>query len=192
MTTKRVAAGILAIVIIGAALASVAVMTAGTTHTSADGSYEVIGPSVYAAPHQNATNGQITLKVNSFNDASDPSIQDRWANLSEPARDAGVYFHALAPPSGAHYAIADISVTNVQQRSIGFTYEDLFIVSRDNHTYYANYAVCDAGCSASALKNRTLSAGFASDLYVLFSLPTTADPVKLVYASDPPLVMALV
>lgn len=54
-----------------------------------------------------------------------------------------------------------------------------------------NYAVCDTGCSASALKNRTLSAGFSRDLYVLFSLPTNADAVKLVYASDPPLVMAL-
>jgi hypothetical protein len=190
VTTKEVLAGIIAVVIIITTLAG-AVMIAGTTHTSADGSYDVTIPSVYAAPHENATNGQVALRVNGFDDASDPTIQDIWTNLSIQARNAGVYFHALAPPSGARYCVAHMSVTNVQHRSIGFTYEDMFVIARDNHTYYANYAVCDTGCSASALRSRTLSAGFSSDLYVLFSLPTNADPVKLVYTSDPPLVMAL-
>ena len=65
------------------------------------------------------------------------------------------------------------------------------MVGRDGSTYYANYAVCDSSCSAAALKNRTLTTPFASDLYVLFSVPVAAEAAELVYASSPPIVLAL-
>ena len=57
--------------------------------------------------------------------------------------------------------------------------------------YYANYAVCNKGCSAQALANGTLNETFTSDLYVLFSVPSATQPVTLVYTgANPPIVMS--
>lgn len=82
-------------------------------------------------------------------------------------------------------------MTNAQGARVPFTYTNFFLVGRNGNTYYANYAVCDSSCSAAALKNRTLTDNFTSNLYVLFSVPATAEATQLVYASSPPVVLAL-
>ena len=65
------------------------------------------------------------------------------------------------------------------------------LVARDGTAYYANYAVCNTGCSAQALKNRALNETFTSDLYVLFSVPTATQPIQIAYTgATPPIVMS--
>jgi hypothetical protein len=63
--------------------------------------------------------------------------------------------------------------------------------ARDGTAYYANYAGCSAGCSAQALKNSALNEIFTSDVYVLFSVPSAAQPMQIAYTgANPPFVMA--
>ena len=176
---------------------AIAVITAGigafvvTVNPSENPTYTQAASSVLAAPYTNATNGQVVLRVNNVSDASDPATAAVWANLSLQAYDEGVYYRALTPSPGEKNLVVNITVTNARSSAVPFTYTDFFIVGRDGSAYYANYAVCNGGCSAAALMNQTLPESFASDLYVLFSVPTTAQPVKLVYASSPPVVMDL-
>ncbi|MGD0170771.1 MAG: hypothetical protein ABSB81_01400 [Halobacteriota archaeon] len=160
-------------------------------HPSEDATYTEAASSVRAAPHTNATNGQVELRVNNVSDASDPATAAVWASLSPQARQAGVIYRALTPSPGEKNLVANITVTNVRPAAMPFTYTDFLIVGRDGSAYYANYALCNSSCSAAALRNQTLPESFTSDLFVLFSVPTTADAAKLVYASSPPIVMNL-
>ena len=163
-----------------------------TVHPSEDATYTEAASSVHAAPHTNATNGQVVLRVNNVSDASDPATAAVWASLSLQAGSMrACTYRALTPSPGEKNLVANITVTNARSAAVPFTYTDFFIVGRDGSAYYANYAVCNSSCSAAALKNRTLPESFASDLYVLFSVPATADAAKLVYASSPPIVMDL-
>jgi hypothetical protein len=82
-------------------------------------------------------------------------------------------------------------VTNARFAAVPFTYTDFLTEGCDGSAYYANYAICEHGCASDALKNRTLPESFASELYVLFSVPATADTAQLVYASSPPIVIDL-
>jgi hypothetical protein len=163
-----------------------------TVHPSEDATYAEAASSVRAAPHTNATNGQVVLRVNNVNDASDPATAAVWANLSVQAHfEVSMYYRALTPSPGEKNLVANITVTNARSAAVPFTYTDFVIVGRDGSAYYANYAVCNRSCSAAALRNLTLPESFASDLYVLFSVPATAHAAKLVYASSPPIVMDL-
>ena len=99
---------------------------------------------------------------------------------------------SLTPPPGERYLVANLTVTNVQPTDVHFSYMDFAVLTPNNTAYYANIAVCNESCSH-ALENRTLSAGFTSDLYVLFSVPEGADVDKVVYTtSNPPIVMSVV
>ncbi len=191
MSRKRtIAAAVIvaiAIVIITAGIGAFIV----TVHPSEDAPYTETASSVRAAPYTTATNGQVVLRVNNVSDASDPATAGVWANLSLQAHHKGVYYRALTPSPGEKNLVANITVTNARSAAVPFTYTDFVIVGRDGSAYYANYAVCNSSCSAAALKNRTLPESFASDLYVLFSVPATTDAAKLVYASSPPIVMDL-
>jgi hypothetical protein len=162
-----------------------------TVHPSEDATYTEPASSVRAGPLANATNGQITLRVNNVTDASDPATAGVWANLSLQAYREGVWYRALTPSPGEKNLIANITVTNARSAAVPFTYTDFVIVGRDGSAYYANYAVCNSSCAAASLRNRTLPESFASDLYVLFSVPSTADAAQLVYASSPPIVIDL-
>jgi hypothetical protein len=65
------------------------------------------------------------------------------------------------------------------------------LIARDGTAYYANYAVCNKGCSAQALANSALNETFASDVYVLFSVPSATQPTQIAYTgANPPIVMA--
>jgi hypothetical protein len=162
-----------------------------TVRPNEDPTYTEAASSIPAAPYTNATNGQVVLQVNNVSDASDPATAALWANLSLQAYYEGMWYRALAPSPGEKNLVANITVTNAQSAAVPFTYTDFFIVGRDGSAYYANFAVCNRSCSAAALKDQTLPESFTSDLYVLFSVPATADAAKLVYASSPPIVIDL-
>jgi hypothetical protein len=185
---------ITAVVIVAIAIALIAAGVGAfvvTVHPSEDATYTEAASSVRAGPHTNATNGQVVLRVNNVSDASDPATAGVWVSLSQQAHNAGVDYRALTTSPGEKNLVANITVTNARSAVVPFTYTDFVIVGRDGSAYYANYAVCDHSCAAAALRNRTLPESFASDLYVLFSVPTTADAAKLVYASSPPIVLNL-
>jgi hypothetical protein len=186
-TITAVAIVAIAVALIAAGIGAFVV----TVHQSEDATYAEAASSVRAAPYTNATNGQVVLRVNNVSDASDPATAAVWANLSLQAHDAGVYYRALTHSPGDKSLVANITVTNARSAAVPFTYTDLAIVGRDSSAYHANYAVCNRSCSGAALINRTLPRSFASNLYVLFSVPATADATKLVYASSPPIVMDL-
>lgn len=162
-----------------------------TVHPSEDATYTEATSSVHGGLHTNVTNGQVVLRVNNVSDASDPATAAVWASLSPQAHNAGVDYRALTTSPGDKNLVANITLTNARSAAVPFTYTVFVIVGRDGSAYYANYAVCDQGCAAAALRNQTLPASFASDLYVLFSVPATADAAHLVYTSSPPIVIDL-
>jgi hypothetical protein len=102
-----------------------------------------------------------------------------------------VYRFSLTPPSGDAYLIANVTVTNVHHAEIPFDYGYFVLVAHDGTAYYASYAVCNSGCSAQALQNSTLNATFTSDVYVLFSVPSAAQPMQIAYTgASPPIEMS--
>jgi hypothetical protein len=180
------------IIAIAIALIAAGVGALVTVRPSEEATYTEAATSIRAGPHTNATNGQVVLRANNVVDASDTTTAAVWASLSLQTGHAGVYpYRPLTPSPGEKLLVANITVTNARSAAVPFTYTDLFIVGRDGSAYYANYAACNSNCSAAALKNRTLPESFATDLYVLFSVQATADAAKLVYASNPPIVIDL-
>ena len=98
---------------------------------------------------------------------------------------------SLTPPPGERYLIANVTVKNVKSTAVHFSDTAFVLLTANEAAYYANYAVCTLNCSR-ALENRTLNAGFASDLYVLFAVPAGTNAAKVVYTtSNPPIVMTL-
>ena len=192
MSRKRT---ITAVAIVAIAIALIAAGVGAfvvTVHPNEDATWTEPASPIRAAPHTNATNGQVVLQVNNVSEASDPATAAVWASLSlqEGNGQVGPY-HALTPSPGEKNLVANITVTNAQSAAVPFTYTDFVIVGRDGSAYYANYAVCSSSCFATALTNRTLPESFTNDLYVVFSVPTTADAAQLVYASSPPIVIDL-
>jgi hypothetical protein len=155
-----------------------------------DGSYTQVASSIRAPPFANASNGQITLKVNSVNDASNATTSDAWIRATN--EDGAQQLMSLAPPQGEKYLVVNITVANAQRTPVPFSDTRFFLVDTRGTTYYSNFAVCDRGCSAEVLHNRTLSDSYTTGIYVLFAVPTTAVASKLVYASDPQIVLALI
>jgi hypothetical protein len=182
-----------AFIVVLVALAALVSMEAlfANVRTAPDGTYSEIAGSIQGPAHANVTNGAITLRVNNLTDASNPAARDLWAKLNNDFNESHMYNHTLVPPAGEKYLIANVTVTNVAHRQQPFSIVDFFLVAKDGRTYYANYAVCSAYCSANVLQNRTLSDNYTSDLYLLFSMPATSEATKLVYASNPPIVMTL-
>jgi hypothetical protein len=89
------------------------------------------------------------------------------------------------------YLVANVTVANMNHTEIPFDYGDFVLIARDGTAYYANYAVCNAGCSAQALAGRALNETFSSDVYVLFSVPSATQPIQIAYTgANPPVVMS--
>ena len=136
-----------------------------------------------------ATSDTIALRLNSIKDASNPATRNAWVEFNN---ESITYRMSLTPPPGERYLIANVTVKNLKSTAVHFSDTAFAVLTANNTAYYSNYAVCNQNCSR-ALENRTLSAGFTSDLYVLFAVPagTTAD--KVVYTtSNPPIVMSAV
>jgi hypothetical protein len=147
---------------------------------------------VHTSLGETANDGTIALRLNSINDASDPATSSVWIELNNESNMAsGAFYFSLTPPPAKQYLVANVTVTNVHHTNIPFDYGDFVLIAHDGSAYYANYAVCNTGCSAQALKNHALNATFASDLYVLFSVPSTAQPIQIAYTgANPPIVMS--
>jgi hypothetical protein len=186
MNRKLVAAVtvILFVVIILAALTGTFLATA----PAKEATYKEPASAVRASLGKTATSDAISLRLNGIADGSDPATRDVWIKLN---LDSGLYNISLTPSPGDRYVVANVTVTNVQHTQVPFTYAAFVLLAPDNNAYYANYAVCSRSCSAQALQNQTLNAGFSNDLYVLFSVPGGTHVQKVVYtASNPPIVMS--
>jgi len=137
---------------------------------------------------ETASNGTIALRLNSISDASNPATSSTWIEFN----NGGVMYNlSLTPPPASRYLVANVSVTNVHNTEIPFDYGYFVLVARDGTAYYANYAVCNTGCSAQALASRALNETFTSYLYVLFSVPSATQPTQIAYTgATPPIVMS--
>jgi hypothetical protein len=183
----------------GAALAIVVclvvvALAAGVVLSSAPSNvvtYTVPASAIHASLGTTASDGAIALRLNNISDTSNPATSSVWIEFNNESHENGVYPLPLTPPPASRYLVANVTVTNVRHTEVPFSYRYFVLIARDGTAYYANYAVCNTGCSAQALKNRTLNESFTSDVYVLFSVPTAAQPTQLVYtAANPPIALS--
>jgi hypothetical protein len=181
----------------GAALALVVllvVIVAASAFLSAQPAnvtYTVPASAERASLGETASNGTIALRLNSINDASDPATSRAWVEFNNEDYATGVYYFSLTPPPASRYLVANVTVTNVNHTEVPFDYGDFVLIARDGTAYYANYAVCNAGCSAQALAKGALNETFTSDVYVLFSVPSATQPTQIAYTgANPPVVMS--
>ncbi len=150
--------------------------------------YNAPALAVHASLGETASDGTIALRLNGISDASDPATSSVWIKFNN---GSVVYDLSLTPPPASRYLVANVTVTNVHHTKIPFDYGDFVLIARDGTAYYANYAVCNKGCSAQALQNSALNETFASDVYVLFSVPTATQPVQIAYTgANPPIVLS--
>ena len=146
---------------------------------------------VHTSLGETANDGTIALRLNSISDASNPATASVWIEFNNVDYANGVYYFSLTPPPASRYLVANVTVTNVNHTEIPFDYADFVLIAHDGTAYYANYAVCNAGCSAQALAGRALNENFTSDVYVLFSVPSAAQPTQIAYTgANPPIVMS--
>jgi hypothetical protein len=186
MNRQQLVVAIILILLIGVALAA-SVRTFLATSSTSESTYTVPASAVRTSLGKTATTKTISLRLNSVSDVSNPATRDTWVKFN---RGSVLYNLSLTPSPGERYLVANLTVTNVQPSAVHFSSMDFALLTPNNTAYYSNAAVCSASCSH-ALVNRTLSAGFTSNLYVLFSVPEGADVQKVVYTtSDPPIVMS--
>ena len=182
MNAKQGAA--LVILLIVVALAASVFLSASPAKVT----YNEPASAVHASLGKTASDGTIALRLNGISDASDPATSSTWIEFNN---GSVLYGLSLTPPPASRYLVANVSVTNVHNTEIPFDYGYFVLVARDGTAYYANYAVCNTGCSAQALKNRALNETFTSDLYVLFSVPSATQPTQIAYTgATPPIVMS--
>ena len=182
MNAKQGAA--LVILLIVVALAASVFLSASPAKVT----YNEPASAVHASLGKTASDGTIALRLNRISDASDPATSSTWIEFNN---GSVLYRFSLTPPPASRYLVANVTVTNVHNTQIPFDYGYFVLVARDGTAYYANYAVCNTGCSAQALANRALNETFTSDLYVLFSVPSATQPTQIAYTgATPPIVMS--
>ena len=188
---KKLVAGVAVILFIAVALAAIA-STFLVTGPTNEITYKVPASALQASLGKTATSKTIALRLNGITDSSNPATRDTWVKFNFESTRI-IYNMSLTPSPGDRYLIANFTVTNVQSTRVPFSYPAFVLLTPNNTAYYANYAVCSHNCSAQALRNQTLSAGFSSDVYVLFSVPAGTHAQKVVYTtSNPPIVMSAV
>ena len=190
MNRKQLVVVVIVILLIAVGLAASMGTFLATTPTK-EATYTAPASAVRAPLGTTATSDTIALRLNGVSDASNRATRDTWVKFNNDSANI-TYRMSLTPPSGERYLIANVTVKNVKSTAVHFSDTAFAVLTANNTAYYSNYAVCNQNCSH-ALENRTLSAGFTSDLYVLFAVPagTTAD--KVVYTtSNPPIVMSAV
>jgi hypothetical protein len=188
VNAKQGAALAIIIVLIVVALAAGAFLSAPNTNVV---TYNAPASAVHASLGETTSDGTIALRLNSISDASNPATGSTWIEFNRESAKNGVYNFSLPPPAASRYLVANVTVTNVHHTKIPFDYGDFVLIARDGTAYYANYAVCNTGCSAQALKSRTINETFSSDMYVLFSVPIATQPVQIAYTgANPPIVLS--
>ncbi len=188
----RAVIALCAVVIVALVLLTGGYALLANVHSAPDGTYVEAPSSVHASLGASATSGHVTLRVNKVADASTREMYTTWERLGMQIEGRRLYNHTLVPPAGEKYLLANITVTNTAQRSVPFSYTDMYLVGRDGSLYYANYAAAsETKSTISLVKNHTLSGGATDTMYVLFAVPSKAQATKLVYASRPPIVVNL-
>ena len=174
----------LIVLLVVVALAASAFLSASPANVT----YAVPASAIHASLGETGSDGTIALRLNSISDASDPATSRAWIEFND---ESGLDNFSLTPPPASSYLVANVTVTNVHHAEIPFDYGYFVLIAHDGTAYYANYAVCNTGCSAQALVNSTLNATFASDVYVLFSVPSATQPIQVAYiGASPPIVMS--
>jgi hypothetical protein len=149
---------------------------------------------VYVAPHhseqvnlnERATANDLTLRVTSATNGTDTDARREWETY-----DTDTYA-PLNPVPGSKYVILNVSAADANGSSAPFRYADSILVGNDERSYYPNYAVGNASCTASITADQ-LKADSTCDVYIAFSIPDNVAPVKIVYtASNPAIVVNLV
>ena len=188
MNAKQGATLALVICLIVVALAAGALLSTPSTNVV---TYNVPASAVHASLGATASNGKMALRLNGIGDASNPATSSAWVTLSIESGPSGVYNFSLTPPPSSRYLVANATITNVGSTKNPFDYGDFVLIAHDGTAYYANYAVCNTGCSAQAFANRTLNESFSSDMYVLFSVPTGTQSALIAYTgANPPIVLS--
>jgi hypothetical protein len=179
------ALGLVVLLVVVALAASVVFLSAPPV------TYTVPASAERASLGETASNGTIALRLNSISNASDPATAGVWVEFNNQDYANGVYYFSLTPPPASRYLVANVTVTNVNHTQIPFDYGDFVLIARDGTAYYANYAVCNVGCSAQALAGSALNENFTSDMYVLFSVASATQPIQIAYTgATPPIVMS--
>ena len=193
MNAKRGAIiGIVVVCVVGA----LAAVTFVSTSPASDIIYREPASAVHASLGQTTSDGKIALRLNEVSDGSNPTTNSTWISLNREAHDAPnmpvvLYCCSLNPSPREANLVANITVTNVHNATAPFSFGDFVLVSNDGKAYYPNYVVCGSACTAQ-VGTKALNATFASNLYVLFSVPESMQPAKLVWtASDPNIVISL-
>jgi hypothetical protein len=187
VNAKQGAALALIVCLVVVALAASAFLSSPPANVT----YTAPASAVRASLGETVSDGTIALRLNSISDASNPATATVWIEFNNGDYATGVYYFSLTPPPASRYLVANVTVTNVHHTEIPFDYGDFVLIAHDGTAYYANYAVCNTGCSAQALANRALNETFSSDVYVLFSVPAATQPVQIAYTgADPPVVMS--
>ena len=185
----RKSTALVILVVIVALAASLATFV--LTSPASEVTYQEPASAVHESLGETVSDGTIALQLNSISDASNPATRSAWITFNVAAHANGVHRFSLTPPPGDSYLIANVTVTNVHHTEIPFDPGDFVLIAHDGTAYYANYAVCNTGCSAQALVSRAINETFASDVYMLFSVPTVTQPTQLAYTgAAPPIVMS--
>jgi hypothetical protein len=183
------AAAVILVIVIALAVFEVAFLAAVPTY---DLTYQEPASAVHASLGKTATSDTIALRLNNVTDWLNPATRATWAKYNlESGLASGIWLYnvSLTPSPGDEYLVANLTVANVQHASVPFSYAALALLTSNGTAYYANYPACNANCSAQALDNQTLNAGFSSDLYVLFSVPAGTSAAKLVYTTSNPVIV---
>ena len=188
MNRKQLVVVVIVILLIAVGLAA-SMGTFLATIPTKEATYKAPASAVRASLGTTASSDTISLRLNGVTDASNPATRDIWVKFNNESANV-TYRMSLTPPPGERYLIANITVTNVRPTNVHFSDTAFAVLTANNTAYYSNYAVCNQNCSR-ALENRTLSGGFTSNVYVLFSVPVGTDAEKVVYtASNPVIVMS--
>lgn len=193
MKRRSKAIGASAIILIAAILAAVVLFatlqTALTTESAHNGQNPLwvqAQPTVQVRLQQNATAGNLTFRVQNVMNGTDSKARHVWATYDTDD------YAPLNPVSGSSYVIINVTVANAMNGTSPFRYSDIVLVGNDGRSYYANYAVADANCSAS-LAAEQVRPGGACDIYIAFSIPDDIAVARVVYAaSNPAIVVDLV
>ena len=161
-------------------------LTNESAHRGQDPAYAEVRPNVHARLNESATSGNLTFRVRNVMDGNDPDARRVWALCKTDE------YAPLNPIQGSKYVIINVTVANAINGTSSFKYSDVVLVGSDGRSYYANYAVGNASCSA-LIAAEQLKHGGVCALYIAFSIPDDAAPAKLVYeASRPPIIVDLV
>ncbi len=185
---KIVAAAIIVLVVVVALTVSYVVLSPSP---AVEATYVEPASAVHAPLGKTVQTSSIALRLNDIGDASRSPTRDIWTKLNDEIHDKAAYNFSLTPHPGERYLVANVTVTNLKQAKVPFTYADFALIGPKNTAYYTNWAVCNSGCAMQAFKNNTLNPSFSNDMYILFSVPAGMNPAKLVYTgSNPPVVMS--